>query len=108
METNLKSRFSCDSLSLMSCETTRKDIEDTISSFYLKKSNYTKKNDKISSLPSLKLYPKTNENRHVNTLPQISTRRSIVKDLTSVSNSFNEKKLHQSIDSLFSKDSLIE
>ncbi|CAF2997297.1 unnamed protein product [Rotaria socialis] len=108
METNRKSGFSCDSLSLMSGETTRNDIEDTISSFYLKNSNYLKENKKMSSLPSIKLCPIINENRQINTLPQLSTRRSIIRDLTSVSNSFNDKKIHQSIDSLFSKDSLIE
>ncbi|CAF2100658.1 unnamed protein product [Rotaria magnacalcarata] len=108
MEINGTSGFSCDSLLLMSGETTRNDIEDTISSFYLKNSNYLKENRKISSLPSIKLCPLINENRQINTLPQLATRRSIVRDLTSVSNSFNDKKIHQSIDSLFSKDSLIE
>ncbi|CAF1529822.1 unnamed protein product, partial [Rotaria sp. Silwood1] len=108
IETNRKSRFSCDSLSLMSCETTKNDIEQTISSFYLRNSYFLNENDKINSLPSIKLCPIINENRQINTLPQLSTRRSIIRDLTSVSNSFNDNKIHQSVDSLFSKDSLIE
>ena len=109
VETNVKGGFSNDSLSLLSCETTRNDVEDTITSFYLRNSHFRKENEKIRSLPSIKLHKKENEQHHqINTLPQLSTRRSIIKDLTSVSTSFNDKKLHQSIDSLFSKDSLIE
>ncbi|CAF3024435.1 unnamed protein product [Rotaria sp. Silwood2] len=108
IETNRKSRFSSDSLSLMSFETTKNDVEQTINSFYLKNCYYFKENDKINSLPSIKLCPIICENRQINTLPQLSTRRSIIRDLTSVSNSFNDNKIHQSVDSLFSKDSLIE
>jgi len=108
-ETLGKTGFSCDSLSLISCETTRKDIEDPISSFYLGNSYYLKENPIIHSFPSIKFRPTiTNENKKINTLPQLSTRRSIIRDLTSVSNTLKEKKIHQSIDSLFSKDSLIE
>ncbi|CAF1082708.1 unnamed protein product [Rotaria sordida] len=108
IETIRKSGFSCDSLSLMSCEATRNDIEQTINSFYLRNSHCLKENEKINSLPSIKLCPIINEHRQINTLPQLSTRRSIIRDLTSVSNSFNDSKIHQSVDSLFSKDSLIE
>lgn len=93
----------------MSCETTKHENLNKIDSFYLKSSLKRKDNStKINSLPSIKLNQMINENRKLNTLPQLSTKRSIIRDLTSASNSFNEKKLHQSIDSLFSKDSLIE
>jgi hypothetical protein len=108
IETNVKGGFSSDSLSLISSQTTRNDVEDTISSFYLRNSHFLKENEKIHSLPSIKLHQKPNQHQQINTLPQLSTRRSIIKDLTSVSTSFNDKKIHQSIDSLFSKDSLCE
>jgi hypothetical protein len=107
-EAHLKSVFSCDSLSLISIETTRNENSDTITSFYLRNSHCLKENSKIHSLPSIKLHSIKYENKQMNTLPQFSTRRSIIKDLTSVSSSFNDKKIHQSIDSLFSKDSLVQ
>jgi hypothetical protein len=63
-ETFGKTGFSCDSLSLISCETTRKDIEDPISSFYLGNSYYLKENPIIHSFPSIKFSPTiTNENK---------------------------------------------
>jgi hypothetical protein len=104
VETIRQNGFSCDSLSLISIETTRNENSDTITSFYLRNSHCSK----IHSLPSIKLHSIKYENKQINTLPQLSTRRSIIKDLTSVSTSFNDKKVHQSIDSLFSKDSLVE
>ena len=108
-ETIPKGGFSCDSLSLLSLQTTQNDNEDPISSFYLRNCHCIKENEKMHSLPSIKLRPSINQEKQVSTLPaQLSTRRSIIRDLTSVSNSFTEKKTHQSIDSLFSKDSLIE
>ncbi len=108
VETIRQNGFSCDSLSLISIETTRNENSDTITSFYLRNSHCLKENSKIHSLPSIKLHSIKYENKQMNTLPQFSTRRSIIKDLTSVSTSFNDKKVHQSIDSLFSKDSLVE
>lgn len=108
-ERQVKSGFSCDSLSLISCETTRKDIEDEISSFYLQNYSNLKQNPIINSLPSIKLRPiLVNENKQINTLPHLSTHRSIIKDINYLSNSFKQNRIHQSIDSLFSKDSLVE
>ncbi len=99
---HLKSVFSCDSLSLISIEKTQKDIENQLNSFYLKNLNYLKK-ESIPSLPLVKLRSLiTNDN--TKSIPN----RSIIKDLNSLSNSFKEKNLHQSIDSLFSKDSLVQ
>ncbi|UJR24671.1 hypothetical protein I4U23_006044 [Adineta vaga] len=108
-ETIPKGGFSCDSLSLISLQTTQNDNEDPISSFYLRNCQCTKENEKMHSLPSIKLRPIIDQEKQMNTLPtQLSTRRSIIRDLTLVSNSFMDKKTHHSIDSLFSKDSLIE
>jgi hypothetical protein len=92
-EAHLKSVFSCDSLSLISIEKTQKDFEAQLNSFYLGNLNYVKK-EPIPSLPLVKLRSLTN--------------RSIIKDLNTLSNSFKEKNLNQSIDSLFSKDSLVQ
>ncbi|CAF1165798.1 unnamed protein product [Adineta steineri] len=113
VETVRKEGFSCDSLSLISIESTQYDNSSRkISSFYLRNnSNCLKENSRIHSLPSIKLNPIVlNQDKQINTLPlQLSTRRSIIKDLTSVANSYNDQiKIHQSVDSLFSKDSLIE
>ncbi len=96
--TNVKGGFSNDSLSLISFETTRNDISNTISSFYLRNSHCLKENEKIHSLPSIKFHNNRNQHQQINTLPQFSTRWSIIKDLTSVSNSLSDKKIPQSID----------
>jgi hypothetical protein len=109
VETIPKGGFSCDSLSLISLGTTQNDNDDPISSFYLRNCQCIKETEKLHSLPSIKLRPIVQQEKQMNTLPaQLSTRRSIIRDLTSVSNSFTDKKTHQSIDSLFSKDSLVE
>jgi len=102
-ERDLKSGFSCDSLSLISYKTIRKDIEEPINSFYLGKSFYLKEKEIINSLPTIKL-----RSNQINTLPQLSKRRSIIRDLTILSNSLKQNKMNQSVDSIFSKDSLIE
>lgn len=103
-----KSSFSCDSLSLISAETTVNERDDTVSSFYLRHLQcfveHERRNEKIRSLPSVKLRSTKTEDNPTNSLPTLATRRSIIRDLTCVSHS----KIHQSIDSLFSKDSLIE
>jgi hypothetical protein len=103
-----KSSFSCDSLSLISAETTINERDDTVSSFYLRHLQcfveHERRNEKIRSLPSVKLRSTKTEDNPTNSLPTLATRRSIIRDLTCVSHS----KIHQSIDSLFSKDSLIE
>jgi len=93
---------------LISIETSRNLPDEPISSFYLRHSYCLKENNKTHSFPSMKYHLNQCQNKQMNSLPQFSTRRSIIKDLTSVSTSFNDKKLHQSIDSLFSKDSLLE
>jgi len=77
---NRKDEFSCDSLSWISCEITR--------------------NEKIHSVSSIKLHSIIiNDIKQIRTLAQLSIPRSITQDLTSsVSNSFNENKIHQSSD----------
>ncbi len=82
---------------MISYKTIRKDIEEPINSFYLKEKEI------INSLPSIKL-----RSNQINTLPQLSKRRSIIRDLTTLSNSLKQNKMNQSVDSIFSKDSLIE
>jgi len=100
IETVRKGEFRCHRLSVISCEIIRNDILDPISSFYLRNSHCLKENEKIHSLPSIKLRPFINQDKQINTLLQLSTCHSIIRDLTSVSNSFNHKKIHQLIDLL--------
>lgn len=101
-ESQLKSVISCDSLSLISTEKPTKTLDTEHNhSFYLG----NMKSDVLPSLPLVKLRSGIDEE---NKAKNFSTRRSIIKDLHTLSNSFKEKNMHQSIDSIFSKDSLIQ
>lgn len=104
----ISSTISQDSLSLKTKnELTNKDEK---CSFYL--NNSEKKNKHLLKyLPPIQLKSMkttTTTTNETNGSFQNSRHRSIIKDLNSLSNSFKHKTVHHSIDSLFSKDSLVQ
>jgi hypothetical protein len=102
----------CDYLSLVPSNpmTSNENPTSAQQSFYLHDLQCFAKHETrmlpMHSLPSISILPKTHENKQTDSLSKLATRRSIIRDLTSVSTS--DGKVHHSIDSLFSKDSLLE
>ena len=103
-------QFTSDSLSLLTSEhqLTNVDPDQTIKSFYLDHFrcfiDNEKNGEQSQTLPLMKQSMKFFDRKQTNSLSRLATRRSIIKDLNDVSDS----KIHQSIDSLYSKDSLFE
>jgi hypothetical protein len=103
VENALSVGYTSDSLSLKSsCRVQLKNSND-LNSFYLNDVDHSISNEKLRSLQPIKLRRNSCETKQWNTLPmELSRRRSIIRHLTSLSNSFHQHSVH----SLFSKDSL--